>query len=171
MSKTGIKLPNFFSELKITPSLETLELTRIKALEIAEAPYGSLGNLPANIHQMAYLVAEHAAKCSDALQANDINAVFEHSFRLGMFCESIAKYIAAADSLRERAKATKPRSKGGSATALARQTEAAGTQQKIITLWNRLSHQPERNRAAVIAEKLGISPATVRTHLKKAKTR
>ena len=58
--------------------------------------------------------------------------------------------------------------KGGIEGGKAKADEAAKTSIKIQREWKRLSDWPEHDRCAKIADKLRISPTTVRRHLAKA---
>lgn len=64
----------------------------------------------------------------------------------------------------------KRRSAGGDSTAQQRKAEARSMRARIVELFDRLTI-PERNRAAVIADRLKVSPRTVRDHLRKAERR
>ncbi|AEG31537.1 helix-turn-helix domain-containing protein [Thiomicrospira cyclica] len=62
---------------------------------------------------------------------------------------------------------TKARSQGGKSTAKDKKDEASIRREKIRALFfNDFKDRPERNRAAPIAARLGITAKTVRSHIK-----
>ncbi|WP_024325749.1 hypothetical protein [Thioalkalivibrio sp. AKL19] len=63
------------------------------------------------------------------------------------------------------------RMQGGEVTAKERKQEAEETRRNIVELWHSLNTMPERNRASVIAERVGLTARQVREHLKKAEVR
>ncbi|OOC11332.1 hypothetical protein [Thioalkalivibrio halophilus] len=60
---------------------------------------------------------------------------------------------------------------GGETTAELRKEEAEETRRKIVEIWHSLTTIQERNRAAVIAKRVGLTARQVREHLKKAEVR
>lgn len=60
------------------------------------------------------------------------------------------------------------RSGGGGATAKARKAEKAVAAQEAARIWDSLTTIPERNRAAVVAHRMGVSEPTARTYLREA---
>lgn len=65
----------------------------------------------------------------------------------------------------------KARSRGGENAGKERREGAQQQHNKIIERWHSLAHTPERNRAAIIAERLGYTPKHVRDVLRKANLR
>ncbi|WP_421621780.1 hypothetical protein [Alkalilimnicola ehrlichii] len=63
------------------------------------------------------------------------------------------------------------RGDGGKATAERNKREAEETRREIVERFDKLTTIPERERAAVIARRMGLTARTVRAHLKKAERR
>lgn len=57
---------------------------------------------------------------------------------------------------------------GGETTGIKKKQKAEETRRKIVGLWHSLNTIPERNRAAVIAQRVGLTARQVREHLRKA---
>lgn len=156
-----------------SPSIETMPKEALitmleKALELGRQPYDANNGWPANVHKLALSVAGHIQIVAKALDENDAMTAMIHGYKLGECRQKIITLMAAKDSLSHQEKALAPRVTGGKETGQRQKEAAEETTKEIINHWNRLKSMPEHNRAAIIAEKMELSPATVRRHIKQA---
>lgn len=170
MAKTpSVTVRDFFAGLAIesNPEEKILAICE-KALELGGMPYDPANGWPANVHKIALLIFDHARLAARAIDANDAMTAMVHGCKLGEYCQEISTLMAVKDSLNHQDKALAPRVTGGKETGQKQKEEAQKTQLQIIEHWERLREKPEHSRAAIIAERLGVTPATVRRHIEKA---
>ena len=170
MAKTpSVTLHDFFAgpAIEAHPEERLLAIFK-KALELGNMPYDISNGWPANVHNLARVIADHAHKAAIAIDANDAMTAMIHGYRVGEYCQKISTLLAVKDSLNHQDKALEPRVAGGKKRGQKTKEDAEETKQKIIKHWHRLKDKPEHNRAAIIAELMTVSPKTVRDHLSKA---
>lgn len=170
MAKTpSVTIPDFFSgpAIEIFPE-EKIEAIYTKALELKIMRYDPANGWPANVHKQAMLIVDHIHLIKKAISENNTMAAMIYGFRLGECCQKISTLLAVKDSLNHQDKALAPRVSGGKGAGQQTKEKAEENKQKIIRHWERLEKNktPEHNRAAIIANQTGITPQTVRRHVK-----
>ena len=172
MAKTpSVTIPDFFSgpAIEIFPE-EKIEAIYTKALELKIMRYDPANGWPANVHKQAMLIVDHIHLIKKAISENNTMAAMIYGFRLGECCQKISTLLAVKDSLNHQDKALAPRVSGGKGAGQQTKEDAEENKQKIIRHWERLEKNktPERNRAAIIAERMNLTPKTVREHINEA---
>ena len=145
---------------------------RLKYLEqraraLSGMPYKPEYGLPTSVWSTAYCLAEDAMK---ALESSDPDARGWLMLEVGRSLEKIKTYIAVSQALELQIDLLAPKSAGGKATAEKRIAEAQENQNKVAEYWHKLEAEkrPERERAGIIAQRLGFKIDTVRRLIKKA---
>ncbi|RRV11001.1 hypothetical protein EGJ28_14225 [Stutzerimonas xanthomarina] len=90
--RNSITLKTFYFEM--LEGRKGLEAVLAQAEELANRPYNSEDNLPANIHGIAHAVASQARECLWLIEGSDAEAAMTAGFRLGVLCENTNKLIA-----------------------------------------------------------------------------
>ncbi|WOJ95796.1 hypothetical protein R0137_11135 [Congregibacter brevis] len=125
--------------------------------------------VPATVVADAQSLLAACDRALQALQENSADAIIECMDATAIAAE-LNRWTAIQAALTEKKKGNAHRVLGSKSSAEQNAQKAEKTRQRIVELWNE-SKLPERNRASVIAERIGISPKQVREHLRKANLR
>ena len=168
MAKTpSVTIPDFFSgpAIEIFPE-EKIEAIYTKALELKIMRYDPANGWPANVHKQAMLIVDHIHLIKKAISENNTMAAMIYGFRLGECCQKISTLLVVSDTISHQNKALAPRISGGKETGEINRSAAKETRKLIAEKWGKLSGQPKHNRVSIIANQTGITPQTVRRHVK-----
>lgn len=114
------------------------------------------------------------ARCNEALAAirNEDASAILLAMQASTQAAELNRWAAIGAALELNKSLVKPKADGGRAAAARRKAEAAAQIAKAADLWaNTYATRPERERAALIAARMGISARRAREYIKKAALR
>ena len=140
-----------------------------RARAITEKPYDLDNGLPANIWGEASRLESVATQAFQAASNGDFITASTCALEVGVAMERIQTLLAVYSGLKVRAESLKPKSAGGKSTALIKKNDAGQRVSEAKRLWKLFEEtgRPERERAGLIAGRMGVKPNTVRGWLKK----
>mgnify|MGYP003111896898 CR=1 FL=1 len=158
---------NLTDEQRIGAQLDFIE-ARARLLE--QLPHDSELGIPANVQAEAKRLYKLVQQTVAAMSQNQMIQASGFMLEAGVTMQRISTQLVAAKALDVTDRLQRPRSAGGKETARQKQEQEAANVATAAEHWEKLasSNRPERERAAVIAERMGRPVDTVRRWIKKA---
>ena len=147
-----------------------LAFIEVRARILYTLPNDPAYRLPGNVQAKAGELYRNAQEAMNALSAEDAHNALSLGIQAGLAMQGISTQLVAAEALDVTEQLQRPRSAGGKETARQKKEQEAANVSKAAEHWERLGNdnRPERERAAVIAERMGHPSDTVRRWIKKA---
>lgn len=159
--------------LDMTPLQQTaahLEQMRTTAQKWSGVHWRESMGVPATVPADAQTLLRLAESALDAIRSGDDKAMLLAMKATAQAAE-LNRWCAIDTAVQMQAKTTRTTSKGGKA---AGEIKKAEMQQRIadaVRMWHNMPDTPPRNRASIIARRMGVDPGKVRGYLRKADVR
>lgn len=162
----GLPYGDWLALSKADQLIARLSFLQDRAKAIHSQPYDIASGLPANLWEMAQRLDAKVNEVFSSLSGDFVGG-YGLMLDIGMLVQQIQDMPALFTALKTWTfEVTDRCSKGGQATAEARKKEKQERKEKVITKYYSLADRPERDRAGIISESLGIPAQKVRQYLR-----
>lgn len=147
-----------------------LDFIEARARLLMELPHDPRYGLPANLQVLAKRLYRQVQEAVAAMSQGQTVRAGGYMLQVGVTMQSVSTHLAAVEALDVTEKLQRPRSAGGQETARVKKEAATENMEKAADHWQKLEAEgrPERERAPVIAKRMGFPVNTVRGWIRKA---
>lgn len=163
----GLPIEEWIEMTPLQQAQAHLTLMQATARKWAGVQWRESMGVPATVVGDAQTLLKLCDEALNAIRDGDQSAMLFAMNATAQAAE-LNRWVAIDKALELSNAATAPRSSGGGATAGRRQKEAHNRCEEIAAMYLEMESKDKRDRASLIAERLGLTPRSVRRHLKKA---